>query len=772
MRRKRLIRNVIYGMVENFVTIILGIIIPRLLIMNYGSEVNGLLSSITNVFVYLNLLEAGVGGSARQALYKPIVERDQKQINGILSAMRYYYLKTGKTIALASVVLAFIYPFIVQSDIPYSTIVILVLLNAAVPLINYFFQGKYNALLMSDNRSYVLSWFNTVAVVLTDVLKIIAMMLGVNILLVQCIAVFVTILRVLFFYRLYIKRHYQNVSFYVTPDFDKIRSKNALFIIQLKTVVFNNVDILMLTMFSDLKTVSIYSVYSLIYRGISSVPATIYKGVSATLGQLYAKKAGNFRSYYERFEGLYNTVVFILLTVTFLMITPFIKMYTSGSDIAYQDERLSYLFFAVQILINLRFLSDRLIYIAGHFQETQRQATIEMLMNILLSLLLVQRYDIYGVLLATCITLFYRSIELTIYTSRKIIRRNPLLPMLQWFLNTMLAIGIIITINKHYHYSIEGVVEFMYFGVMFTLAISIVHVVKYSIVGVIKKVIRKIVRRFEMKRIHQVGDKIGHGSCSEIYSLSTDHLLKLLNSGESEYSLRQEYKNNKFAEGAGLTVPKAIRMVRYKGRPGIVYERLNGISYLELCMQEVNYIEPSLEKIDHYTRKMANLLAEVHSKSGEGLSSQRETMLTAIRNVPYLAEGVKDSLRNFIESKPLERQLCHGDANFTNFMFVGESTYLIDWTNASSGDPKADVAEMLSEIKFADYGKRMDTQAYDRFNLLRPRIYNVFLEEYVSVTKQNKEQIEDWFVPITARRLSAQGLTESETEQMKKAILE
>ena len=54
---KRIIKIFGYGVISQVVTLLLGIIIPKLMIVSYGSEVNGLLSSIRQVFVYVALLE-------------------------------------------------------------------------------------------------------------------------------------------------------------------------------------------------------------------------------------------------------------------------------------------------------------------------------------------------------------------------------------------------------------------------------------------------------------------------------------------------------------------------------------------------------------------------------------------------------------------------------------------------------------------------------------------------------------------------------------------
>ena len=86
MKFKRSIYNVFFSIFSLVITFSIGIIIPKLFIVNLGSEANGLVASVGQVFAYVGLLEAGIGTTVTQALYKPISEKDVSGINSILSA--------------------------------------------------------------------------------------------------------------------------------------------------------------------------------------------------------------------------------------------------------------------------------------------------------------------------------------------------------------------------------------------------------------------------------------------------------------------------------------------------------------------------------------------------------------------------------------------------------------------------------------------------------------------------------------------------------------
>ena len=74
--KSKLAKNIVTGFGGQLIAIVLGLIVPRLLITNYGSDVNGLLSTVTQIFTYMALLEAGIGQAAKNALYKPINEKN------------------------------------------------------------------------------------------------------------------------------------------------------------------------------------------------------------------------------------------------------------------------------------------------------------------------------------------------------------------------------------------------------------------------------------------------------------------------------------------------------------------------------------------------------------------------------------------------------------------------------------------------------------------------------------------------------------------------
>ena len=80
-RSKKFFYNTLFMALLQLVNIPAALIVPRIMLLFYGSEINGLVSSIYQVINYFTLVEAGLSAAAIYALYKPLAEGDNKRIH-------------------------------------------------------------------------------------------------------------------------------------------------------------------------------------------------------------------------------------------------------------------------------------------------------------------------------------------------------------------------------------------------------------------------------------------------------------------------------------------------------------------------------------------------------------------------------------------------------------------------------------------------------------------------------------------------------------------
>lgn len=447
--RKKSLKIFLFGILSQVVTLLLGIVIPRLVIVSYGSEVNGLLSSIRQIFVYVALLEAGIGTAALQAMYAPIAGNDYKRASQIMSATDRYFKRTGILYGIAVAALAFLYPVVVRVELNYWTVVAIILLQGTSGVIKYFFQGKITILLRVDGKSYITTNATTIVNVATHVVQIILLLSGFDVLTVQSVYFVINLAQMIYLMR-YVKKNYTWLDLHAEPDFTALKQSKYVIIHQISGLIFNNTDVILLTAFCDLKVVSVYSLYSMIFGCVANVIDTVCSSVEFILGQAFNSDRKRFLQLQEVYETYYLGVSFSLFTITLLLFPPFIRLYTSGiKDINYVDPWLAYLFTALYVLMYARRTSSQIINFSGHFKQTQWRSVLESAINLSVSIFLVTRIGIYGVLIGTIAALLYRTNDVILYTNKKILNRSPWRTYRRWITNLAVMVLLVFWLNRY-----------------------------------------------------------------------------------------------------------------------------------------------------------------------------------------------------------------------------------------------------------------------------------------------------------------------------------
>ncbi len=418
--KKRSALNIITDLGGKMLILIMGIILPKLYVENFGSDTNGLISSINNILIYVNLLEAGIGGAAAQSLYNSIAKRDQDGVNGIMSATNKFYKKTGTYFVLIVCVLCVIYPYCVTSDLPFWLISSLVFLSAIPSAVKYFFIGKYTILLEADNRAYILNVVTLISTLVTNFSRIVLILLGKDIIVVQLSYVAVSILQMLVIYMI-VNRKYKTLNLSAEPNKIALSKSKYVLVHTISATIFSNIDVLTLTFFCDLKTVSVYTVYYTVFLQVSQMIKGISNGTKASFGQIYSLNKAQFRKNYNNFKIWYRFIAGTVLTAAAVSTMPFIRIYTRNfTDENYLSMVFPLLFFLSNYLDVIRWPEVVAVNSTGFFKETAKQAVLETFINLVFSILLVSKFGINGVLMATIVSLAYRTIDFFYFVSKKL----------------------------------------------------------------------------------------------------------------------------------------------------------------------------------------------------------------------------------------------------------------------------------------------------------------------------------------------------------------
>ena len=496
-RTKKSLVNLLCSLVAQIVTIGLGLVIPRVTIVNYGSAVNGLLSSVNQVVIYLTLFEAGIQAVAMQSLYKPVSIDDHNRINSILSAVNISYRKTGTYYFLTLIVLSAVYPFLAaESGIDYFTAFFVVLFSGLPNVILFFFQGKYRILLQAEGKNYILTNLTMATTIGTSILKIVLLLLGMNVVVVVLSAFILSVLQAVYII-VYFRKKYKWIDLKSEPDFSALKQRNSALIHQIAGFVFLNTDVLILTVFCGLETVSVYSLYKLVTSHLTGVLNIPFSSVSFALGQTYNTDKEKFTKYIDATEVFIAALSFSVYSVFLSLMYPFLELYTGGLDITYANVVLVVLFAAVELLTFGRTAMLNTINYAGHFKNTLPQTIIETVINLTVSLSLVYFIGIFGVLAGTVAALLYRFIDVIIYSNVKLLNRKPFKTFFIYVINIAMVV-VFQLVYSLLNVEIRSYIDFIIVGFILTVVSLVVH---FSVSLLIYKKERKLLLGFLKSKI-------------------------------------------------------------------------------------------------------------------------------------------------------------------------------------------------------------------------------------------------------------------------------
>ena len=147
-RTQKFALNSLTSMVSQIVVMAAGMITPRLMIATYGSEMNGLVSSLNQFISYITLVEAGIGGAAIYSLYKPLAEEDHARISGIVVAAKKSYRQAGYIFSAGIFILAVVYGLLSNAEsVTFGTIFTLAIILGINGCFDFFFVAGDRVLL-------------------------------------------------------------------------------------------------------------------------------------------------------------------------------------------------------------------------------------------------------------------------------------------------------------------------------------------------------------------------------------------------------------------------------------------------------------------------------------------------------------------------------------------------------------------------------------------------------------------------------------------------
>ena len=485
MRRARI--NAGSTLLHQLVSTACGIVIPWIMINQFGSEAYGATTSIAQFLAYITLFEGGVGRVARGALYAPLATGDEERISGIyLSVKRFFRILGIGFMGYALILAIFYYDISDVSGFTREYIFALVLAIAVGKFAEYMGGITNITLFHADQRQYVVNSVLIFTSILNVILVVVLANAGVDILWVKLVSSLVFVLKPIFF-TIYLKRHYCIRK----PKKQVTLENKATGIAQhMAYVIQNNTDVLILTIFADLKAVAVYSVYHLVSFSLRNITTSFTGGMEAVFGNMIAKDEQTIlQQTYQKYKFLLTLLSVTLFGTACALIVPFVRLYTAGTTDANYTQPVFALLLLIAEAINCLVLPCFNLSIAANkLKESKIGAYGEAAVNLTVSLILIWWNPLIGVAIGTLASAIFKSMYYMVFAGKHILKMK-ISRLIRDFAVTMLVLIAIscvgmrivfdIPFYNYWRWCVGGVVVVLIVG----LVASLIDLALYPNVG-------------------------------------------------------------------------------------------------------------------------------------------------------------------------------------------------------------------------------------------------------------------------------------------------
>ena len=404
-RVKHSVNNMIFGIIEQVMTILLTFITRTVFIKVLDDSLLGINGLFSNILSLLSIAELGFGTAIIYGMYKPIAERDTKKIAALMNYYKKIYNIIAICVAAIGVSLIPFLKYLVNLDGQIDHIVLYYLIFLGDAVCSYLLANRI-AIIEANQNYYIIKRYNTCFIILKNILQIISLLLFKNFVIYLLILVCTT-----FGSNLYgaiiAKRMYPYA--FEKEELDKKEKKSlienvkSMFLYKIGFVLMEHTDNILISILAGTINVGYYSNYNMIVYSITRFTNIIFNSVKASVGNL---NAGNDN---EKKIRIFNNLSFLtdwvygfVAVALFMLLNDFITIWIGNQ----------YIFTTITVFsIVLDFyikgiLSAITVYreTTGIFNQTKYVYLFAAILNIILSIIFGRIYGVFGVIISSSVS--------------------------------------------------------------------------------------------------------------------------------------------------------------------------------------------------------------------------------------------------------------------------------------------------------------------------------------------------------------------------------
>jgi O-antigen/teichoic acid export membrane protein len=398
-------KNLVASTGGEVLTILLKFITRSVFIKTLGTQYLGINGLFTNILSMLALAELGVGSAIIFDLYKPIAQNNKKKINQLMNLYRKTYRIIGLVVAALGVCLIPFLPYIIKDDVSFINVNAIFLLFLMQNVSTYLFFAYKSAIIKAHQKEYISTIIGYYFSIVTNIMQIIILVVFNNFTLYILTVVVFNILK-----NLFIALKSDKMFPYIKEKSDDILPKEerkhifkntfAIFIYKVNGVVVNATDNIILSIFIGLRIIGIYSNYLLIISVIKTMLNKFYNAIAASLGDLHASDDVENEHKIFKVVNFFTMCSYGLASIgTFVVANNFITLWIGEEFVL--SQAFAFLVATEIYIFGLQKTLATFRTAMGLFQQAKYRPVFGIIINLGISILLVQYIGIYGVLIGT-----------------------------------------------------------------------------------------------------------------------------------------------------------------------------------------------------------------------------------------------------------------------------------------------------------------------------------------------------------------------------------
>ena len=400
MKNSKVLKEIFLNFILTLFISLFSFLINRYFAFYLGVQNLGLMKLFTQLLAYLNLAEIGLASASTYALYKPLAEKNYKQISIVINTITSLYNKIFLFILLVGLLLNPIIPFFIKDKIVDKNIYLYWSLYVISTTLSYSFV-KYSVLFTADQKFGFVRLIQGGSKILCQLLQIFVIIKLQSFLVFILLLILDNIIQYIF-YKIHYRKYYSYI--FKTEIKDKSITKNLknLFWHKIAGLIVFNTDLILISKFISLEVVGIYASYQMIIQMIMTVINIVLNVLKPKVGKFIAENSKeNIFNYWKNLNilSLFSSILFSFCT--YKLINDFIILWL-GRD--FTLPKLTVFLIMINLFVqSFRGITDIFKDGSGFFDDIQLPIS-EAIINFVLSIILVQYMGLNGVIIGTIVS--------------------------------------------------------------------------------------------------------------------------------------------------------------------------------------------------------------------------------------------------------------------------------------------------------------------------------------------------------------------------------